>query len=96
MLCQILTSAGMLQINLFGQERPLVQIMKKHAAQKSRADFIHKLGVVLKELKELRFWLKLIRRAKLIKDDIVNSLAQECEELCAIVAKSIITAKDNY
>ncbi len=33
----------------------------------SRADFIHKLGIVLKELKESRFWLRLILRSNLMK-----------------------------
>jgi four helix bundle protein len=61
----------------------------------SRADFIHKMGIVLKELKESRFWLKLIHRTKLIKAEYVESLTQECQELCAIVAKSILTAKKN-
>lgn len=32
----------------------------------SKADFIHKLGIVLKELKESRFWLRLIKRLRLV------------------------------
>jgi four helix bundle protein len=61
----------------------------------SRADFIHKMGLVLKELKESRFWLRLIQRAEIVKTKQVDSLARECQELCAIIAKSIITAKKN-
>jgi len=60
---------------------------------KSRADFIHKLGVVLKELKESRFWLKVIGRAGLVPPQRLAPLLIECEELCAIIAQSIITAK---
>ncbi|MEW6685045.1 MAG: four helix bundle protein [Candidatus Edwardsbacteria bacterium] len=60
----------------------------------SRADFIHKLGVVLKELKESRSWMKVIYRAKLVSPEYLNPLISECEELCAIIAKSIITAKE--
>ena len=59
----------------------------------SRADFIHKLGMVLKELKESRFWLRVIQRTEMISHRKVEPLIQECEELCAIIAKSIITAK---
>ena len=59
----------------------------------SRADFIHKLGIVLKELKESRFWLRLIQRTELISIHRVELLIKESEELCAIIAKSIITAK---
>ena len=59
----------------------------------SAADFVHKLGVVLKELKESRFWLNVIVKACLLKADKVVSLRDECEELIAIIAKSIFTAK---
>ena len=61
----------------------------------SRADFIHKLGIVLKELKESRFWLRLIHRTNLIRPQRVEALIQECQELCAIIAKSILTARGN-
>ena len=59
----------------------------------SKADFIHKLAIVLKELKESRFWLKVIKKSEIITTDEVDSLIQECEELCAIIAQSILTAK---
>lgn len=59
----------------------------------SKADFVHKLGIVFKELKETRFWLRVVCRAKILEPKKVELLLIECEELCAIVAKSIITAK---
>ena len=59
----------------------------------SRADFLHKLGIVLKELKESRFWLKVIYKAPLIKPNLIVSLLDECEALIAIIAKSIFTAR---
>ena len=61
----------------------------------SRADFIHKLGIVLKELKESRFWLKLIDRTNLMKFEQVELTLKECQELCAVIAKSILTARKN-
>ena len=61
----------------------------------SRADFVHKLGIVLKELKESRFWLRVIHRTGLTASQRVEPLIEECEELCAIIAKSVITAKRN-
>jgi four helix bundle protein len=61
----------------------------------SRADFIHKLGIALKEIKESRFWLKVIYHANIMKPEQIESLIEECEELAAIIAKSIITAKTN-
>ena len=59
----------------------------------SRADFIHKLGIVLKELKESRFWLKVIKEVPLLQREEIQSALHECEELIAIVAKSIFTAR---
>jgi four helix bundle protein len=59
----------------------------------SRSDFAHKMSIVLKELKESRFWLRLIRRGKMLDPNYTDLMIDECEQLCAIVAKSIITAK---
>ena len=59
----------------------------------SRADFVHKLQLVLKELKESRFWLLLIRKTDLFKAHNIDGLIQEVGELLKIVAKSVVTAK---
>ncbi len=59
----------------------------------SRPDFAHKMSIVLKELKETRFWLRLIRRTKMLDLKHTDPVLDECEQLCAIVAKSIITTK---
>ena len=59
----------------------------------SARDFIHKLRIALKELKESRFWLKVIKEVPLMDKDRVDPLLSECEELIAIIAKSISTAR---
>jgi four helix bundle protein len=59
----------------------------------SRSDFAHKMSIVLKELKEARFWLKLIHRTRMLTPQHTDPMIDECEQLCAIVAKSILTAK---
>jgi len=60
----------------------------------SRADFIHKIKVCLKELRETRVWLLIIVRAELIKPvSKLDSLIQETNELVAIFVTSIRTAK---
>lgn len=62
----------------------------------SRADFIHKMGVVLKELKECRTALKVIRKKEMIKPiRKIEPIFLETEELIAIIAKSVETAKAN-
>lgn len=62
-------------------------------AAESNADFVHKLKVCLKELKECRTALKVIIRKELIKPaERLQGVFQETEELIAIIAKSIDTA----
>jgi len=62
----------------------------------SRADFIHKLKVALKELRETEIWLKIITKAKLIRPpETLTPLLNETDELISILFKSIDTAKKN-
>jgi len=62
----------------------------------SRADFVHKLQIVLKELKESLYWLNIIRKADFITTEYyMDSLIRENKELANIIAKSIITVKRN-
>lgn len=62
----------------------------------SRDDFIHKMKIVLKELKESRVCLKLIKKKEMIKPIAkLDNLFKETEELIAIISKSIDTAKRN-
>jgi four helix bundle protein len=64
-------------------------------AAESRNDFIHKMGVVLKELKECRTALKIIRKKAMIKPNDLTDIYNETEELIAIIGKGISTAKNN-
>jgi len=64
-------------------------------AAESKNDFIHKMSICLKELRETKRWLKLIERAHLLKnnDKDLNDGLIETEELIKIFFKSIRTAK---
>jgi four helix bundle protein len=60
----------------------------------SRADFVHKLKIVLKELRETKVWLILILRTELVfPKDRLDPLVQECDELISIFVQSVKTAK---
>ena len=62
----------------------------------SRADFIHKLKVALKELRETDIWLRVISRAELINSQgKIAPLLQETDELISILFTSIETAQTN-
>jgi len=59
----------------------------------SRADFIHKLGIANKELREALYWLRLAQEAALVVNGNLNALVREANELVAILTASIKTAK---
>ena len=61
----------------------------------SRADFVHKIKIALKELVETRGWLKFITIAKLLPESKVQLVREECNELCKILTSSVVTAKQN-
>jgi four helix bundle protein len=62
----------------------------------SRDDFIHKMKVCLKELKETHIALQIVKRKPLIKELAkVEKAIAECKELISIFARSIETARKN-
>jgi four helix bundle protein len=61
----------------------------------STKDFVHKLKVILKELRETRVCLKIIMKKPLVRDEQVQSVFDENNQLIAIFLKSIDTAVKN-
>ena len=61
----------------------------------SRNDFIHKMKVCLKELRETRIALLIVQRKKLLPDREVAGILAECEELVRIFRSSTETAERN-
>lgn len=60
----------------------------------SRKDFIHKIKISLKELRETRVWLKIIKSKQLVRSvDSIDSIISENEELIRIFASSLRTAE---
>ncbi len=59
----------------------------------SKADFIHKLHIVFKELLESLYWLRLIQKSKILKNKNIDNLIIENNQLINMVARSVITAK---
>ena len=59
----------------------------------SKNDFLHKMKICLKELRESYNCLRILHRAKIYKsEDPVNKLITECNELISIFVKSVETA----
>ena len=59
----------------------------------SRADFMHKLKVVFKELNETTVWLEVIAQSSLLSAETIVAILAENRELCRIIAASIKTAR---
>jgi four helix bundle protein len=65
-------------------------------AAESKRDFVHKMKISLKELRETSVCLKIINRAELHRNlPSLRPVMLECDELIAIFVKSIETAKKN-
>lgn len=61
----------------------------------SRNDFIHKMKIILKELRESMISLKIIERKSIHNIDKTVAAKNECNQLISIFVKSIETAKKN-
>lgn len=62
----------------------------------SRRDFIHKMKIALKELRETFIWLKVIRRKSiLVNAKLIDETISENDELISIFVSSIATAQRN-
>ena len=62
-------------------------------AGESKKDFIRKLGIALKELRESRTWIKLILKSDMLHVKLIEPLLDESNQLCSIIGKSVVTAK---
>ena len=62
-------------------------------AAESAKDFVHKLKISLKELRESWRWLLLIQRVPLLRPRLVDALVKETDELIRIFVRSIQTAE---
>ena|ERR1700682_1983917 len=64
-------------------------------AAESRKDFLHKLRICLKELRETWWWLRLIGRLELADVPELRASLSEVEELIRIFAASVRTTQKN-
>jgi four helix bundle protein len=62
-------------------------------AAESRADFIHKYNISLKEARETKYWLRLMEAVNIGRGDGIVALKTEADEISKIIARIIINAK---
>lgn len=59
----------------------------------SRRDFIHKLHISYKELRETKYWVQLLYKSEYISSEEINKLLMDIDRNLKIIARSLITAK---
>lgn len=70
-------------------------MVKEAEFAQSKADFINKMSIALKEANETRYWLDLLHYGDYLEDDIYNSLDKDIREIISILVAIVKRAKDN-
>ena len=70
-------------------------LVRESEHAESRADFIHKLAIALKEANETQYWLELLHKADYIDKKGFDSIHQNCIELLKLLISIIKSTKAN-
>jgi len=62
----------------------------------SKKDFVFKLSISLKEARETKYWLNLLKDSDFISQKTFNKSNKDCEELIKILSSIILTTKQRY
>ena len=65
-------------------------------SSESKKDFVHKLGIALKEARETLYWLNLLKDSGFITAEQFNGLFMECNSIIKILSSIILTTKERY
>lgn len=61
----------------------------------SKADFINKMSIALKEANETMYWLEILKDTNYIDEKLFQSLYEDCEELIKMLVSTVKTTKNN-
>lgn len=59
----------------------------------SRADFVHKMNVALKEANETAYWISLLNDTRYLSEEFFSTLSNDCDELLRLLVKIVKTTK---
>ena len=62
----------------------------------SKADFIHKMTISLKEANETEYWLMLLHDSDFLEEKIFKSMLNDCQELIKMLISIIKSSKENH
>lgn len=67
--------------------------VKEALQAESKADFIHKLSISLKEASETEYWLQLLKETEYIDQTAFDSIITDCRELLKLLTSIIKSSK---
>jgi four helix bundle protein len=70
-------------------------LVKEAEHAQSKADFINKMNVALKEANETEYWIMLLKDSEYIDEKSFQSIHQDCSELIKLLASIVKTSKQN-
>ena len=70
-------------------------MMREAKFAQSRADFVSKASIALKEANETLYWLELLHDGEYIDEKTFNSIHNEADEITAILASIVKSTKEN-
>ena len=68
-------------------------LVKEAEHAQSRADFVNKMNVALKEANETEYWLMLLKDSEYVDEKSYSSIHQDCSELIKLLASIVKTTK---
>ena len=70
-------------------------LIREAEQAESKADFIHKLAIALKEANETDYWLDLLKETDYLEDKAFNSIKTDAVELLKLLTSIIKSSKEN-
>ena len=71
-------------------------IVNEAVSAVSKKDFVYKLSISLKEARETKYWLSLLKDSGYIDQATFNKSNNDCKELIKILSSIILTTKQHY
>ena len=71
-------------------------LVREAEQAQSKADFINKMNIALKEANETEYWLMLLKDSDYIDEKSFNSIHRDCAEVIKLLISIVRTTKDSY
>ena len=92
---QIVKKEWVLSKQLLRSGTSIGAMVREAGQAESRADFIHKMAVGLKEADESQYWIELLYHSGYMSETAFQSINYDCTELLKLLTSTIKTVKSN-